>query len=200
MDALRRSATQQSLAKTFSRPLWFVLAAVFLFEAWLWDAVGGLLKRIAAAIPFESLKQALVRAIDALPAPLVLLVFLIPVAVIEPFKIVGLWLIAHRHFVYGIGAFVAAKVFGVGVAAFLFDATRSKLLSMEWFARFYAWVMRIRARAHDLIEPYKQRIREALAPFARRLSELLGAAAANGGLGRKLALLRARARRLRGLT
>ncbi len=191
---------QQGFTKTFSRPLWFVLAAVFLFEAWLWDAVGGLLKRLAAAIAFESLKRALVGAVDALPAPLVLLVFLIPVAVIEPFKIVGVWLIAHHHFVYGIGAFVAAKVLGVGVAAFLFDATRGKLLSMAWFARFYAFVMRIRARAHDLIEPYKQRIREALEPFARRLRELFATATANGGLGRKLALLRARARRLRDLT
>ncbi len=199
MDALRRSATRQGLAKTLGRPLWFVLAAAFLFEAWLWDAVGGLLKRLAAAIAFESLKRTLIRAINALPAPLVLLVFLIPVALIEPFKIAGLWLIAHHHFVYGIGAFVAAKVFGVGVAAFLFDATRSKLLSMQWFAQFYAWVMRIRTRAHEIIEPYKQRVREALAPFRRRLGELL-AAAANGGLRRKFALLRSRARRLRDLT
>ncbi|MGH6817998.1 MAG: hypothetical protein ACREC1_04410 [Methylovirgula sp.] len=191
---------QQGLVKTLGRPLWFVLAALFLFEAWLWDAVGGLLKRLAAAIAFESLKQALVRALNALPAPLVLLVFVIPVAVIEPFKIVGLWLIAHHHLVYGIGAFVAAKVFGVGVAAFLFDATRSKLLSMDWFARFYAWVMKIRQLAHDLVEPYKRRIREALAPFVGRLRALFAAATANGGLGRRLALLRARARRLRGLT
>lgn len=132
----------QGLVKRLSRPLWFVLAALFLFEAWLWDVVGGLLTRLAAAIAFESLKQALVRAINALPAPLVLLLFVIPIAVIEPFKIVGLWLIAHHHFVYGAGAFVAAKVFGVGVAAFLFDATRGKLLSMAWFARFYAWVMK----------------------------------------------------------
>jgi hypothetical protein len=191
---------QQGLMKTLSRPLWFVLAAIFLFEAWLWDAVGGLLKRLAAAIAFESLKQALAHAVDALPAPVVLLAFLIPIAVIEPFKIVGVWLIAHHHFVYGIGAFVAAKLLGLGVAAFLFDATRNKLLSMAWFARFYAWVMRIRARAHDLVEPYKQRIREALAPFVRQLRVLFAAVAANGGLGRKLALLRARARRLRGLT
>ncbi|MGB7126393.1 MAG: hypothetical protein WBD42_06150 [Methylovirgula sp.] len=190
----------QGLVKRLSRPLWFVLAALFLFEAWLWDVVGGLLTRLAAAIAFESLKQALVRAINALPAPLVLLLFVIPIAVIEPFKIVGLWLIAHHHFVYGAGAFVAAKVFGVGVAAFLFDATRGKLLSMAWFARFYAWVMRIRQLAHDLLEPYKRRVREALAPFVRRLRALFTAATANGGLGRRLALLRARARRLRGLT
>jgi hypothetical protein len=191
---------QQNFVKTLSRPLWFVLAAVFLFEAWLWDALGGLLKWLAARIPFERLKQGLVRAINALPAPLVLLVFLLPVAVIEPFKIAGIWLIAHHHVVYGIGAFLAAKIFGLGVAAFMFDATRSKLLSMPWFARFYAWVVGIRALAHAVLEPYRERIRESLAPFKRKLGQLLAAFAANGGLGHTLATLRSRARRSRGLT
>ncbi len=191
---------RRDLMRRLSRPLWFVLAAVFLFEAWLWDVLGALLKRLAASIPFESLKQALVRGLNALPAPLVLLVFLIPVALIEPFKIVGLWLIAHHHIVYGVLAFVAAKVFGLGVAAFLFDATRTKLLSMGWFARFYAWVMWVRARAHEILEPYKQRVRAILTPFKRRLREMLASFASHAGLGRKLAELRARARRLRGLT
>ncbi len=191
---------QQDLITRLSRPFWFVLAAVFLFEAWLWDKLGGLLKRLAASIPFESLKQALVRGINALPAPVVLLVFLIPVAVIEPFKIVGLWLIAHHHIVYGVLAFVAAKFFGLGVAAFLFDATRNKLLSMAWFARFYAWVMRVRARAHEILEPCKQRVGEVLAPFKQRLRDMLMSFATHAGLRRKLAILRARARRLRGLT
>jgi len=191
---------RQDLVRKLSRPFWFVLAAVFLFEAWLWDELGGLLKRLAASIPFESLKQALARGIEALPAPIVLLVFLIPLAVIEPFKIAGLWLITHHHIFYGIVAFLAVKVFGLGVAAFLFDATRAKLLSMAWFARFYAWVLKIRALAHEILEPYKRRIREALAPFKQRLREMLASLASQGGWGRKLAILRGRARRLRGLT
>jgi hypothetical protein len=191
---------RRNLMRKLGQPLWFVLAAVFLFEAWLWDKLGGLLKLLAASIPFESLKQALIRGINALPAPLVLAVFLIPIAVIEPFKIIGLWLIAHHHIIYGILAFVAAKVFGLGLAAFLFDATRSKLLSMAWFARFYAWVMRIRALAHEILEPYKERLRQALAPFKQRLQDMLASLATHAGLGRRLANLRARARRLRGLT
>jgi hypothetical protein len=191
---------QQNFLKTFSRPLWFLLAAVFLFEAWLWDALGGFLKWLAARIPFERLKQGLARAINALPAPLVLFVFLLPVAVIEPFKIVGLWFIAHHHIVYGIGAFLAAKIFGLGVAAFVFDVTRGKMLSMPWFARFYAWVLKIRALAHALLEPYRERIHAALVPFERGLAKALASLKANSGLSRRLASLRARARRMRGLT
>jgi hypothetical protein len=191
---------RHNLMRKLGQPLWFILAAVFVFEAWLWDRLGGLLKLIPASIPFESLKQALVRGMNALPAPLVLLVFLIPIAVIEPFKIVVLWLIAHHHIVYGILAFVAAKIFGLGLVAFLFDATRSKLLSMAWFARFYVWVMKIRALAHEILEPYKQRLRQALLPFKQRLRDVLASLVTHAGLGRRLATLRARARRLRGLT
>ncbi|HLH10481.1 MAG TPA: hypothetical protein VKV77_01240 [Methylovirgula sp.] len=188
------------LRNRLSRPLWFVLAALFLFEAWLWDELGALLKKIAGRIPFESLKAALARAIEVLPAPAVLAVFLVPIALIEPFKIAGLWLIANRHIVSGIGAFLAAKVLGLGVAAFLFDATRGKLLTMGWFARFYAWVIKLRAAAHAFLEPYKQRVRAALAPFREKLRAALAALRSQGGLGRRLAILRARARRLRGLT
>ncbi len=191
---------RRNFVKTVSQPLWFVLASVFLFEAWLWDALRDLLKWIVASLPLDSLKQALARAVNALPAPLILLVFLIPVAVIEPFKIVGLWLVAHHHLIYGVGAFVAAKVFGLGVAAFIFDATRGKLLSMPWFAHFYAWVMSVRALAHAILAPYKERIRQVLAPIAGRLRETFETFAKHGALSRKLAFLRARARRPRRLT
>ncbi len=195
------SQTQQKTL--FGRAIhafWFVCAAVFLFEAWLWDAVGGLLKQLVALIPLAALKRALARVLAELPAPVAFLVLLLPLAVIEPFKIIGLWLIARHHLILGILAFVAAKVLGVGILAFLFDAMRGKLLSMPWFARFYVFVMNVRARAHAIIEPYKIRLRAALAPFKEWLKRMLASLEARGGLGRRFALLRARARRLRGLT
>jgi hypothetical protein len=182
------------------RAFWFVCAALFLFEAWLWDSVGGLLKRLVALIPFDAFKQALAHNLAKLPAPIALLVFLIPLLVIEPFKVIGLWLIAHHHLIWGILAFVAAKVLGVGLIAFFFDATRGKLLSMPWFARFYDWVMQVRAKAHAIIEPYKLRLRAALTPFKARFKAMLASLESHGEFGKRLALLRARARRLRGLT
>ena len=189
-----------SLKQQITRPFWFLFAALFLIEAWLWDVLGGALKRLAALIPFESLKQALARWLDSLPAPVVLLVFLIPLGVIEPFKFLGLWLLANHHLFLGILAFLGAKFAGLGVMAFLFDVTREKLLSMQWFARFYDFVMRVRAWAHDLLEPYKQQIRAALAPYKEKLSEALASFRTEGRFGRMLHLLRLRVRRSRGLT
>lgn len=182
------------------RAFWFVCAALFLIEAWLWDTFGGFLARLVAIIPFAAFKRAIANGLARLPAPLALLVFVPPILMIEPFKVLGLWLIAKHHVIFGVLAFVAAKLLGVGLIAFLFDATRSKLLSMPWFARFYEWVLEIRTRARAIIEPYKLRLRAALAPFKARVKAVLQSFESRGEFGRRFALLRARARRLRGLT
>jgi hypothetical protein len=195
------SLPQHSIARKIARPFWFLFAALFLFEAWLWDVLGQSLTRLAALLPFESFKRTLRDLVERLPAPVVLLVLLIPLGIIEPLKFVGLWLIGHHHIVLGILAFVVAKVAGLGVLAFLFEMTRPKLLSMPWFERFYHFVLRVRAWAHEMLEPYKIAIKEAVAPFKLRLREMIASfESQGGGFGRRLALLRHHVRRLRGLT
>ncbi len=189
-----------SIMRKLTRPFWFLFAALFLFEAWLWDVLGDALTRLAALIPFEAFKRGLARMVERLPAPIVLLIFLVPLGVVEPMKVLGVWLIAVNHAILGFSVFMGGQVAGVGVTAFMFEMTREKLLTMGWFERFYHWVLRLRAWAHQLLEPYQQRIREALAPFKQRLREILAALESHGGLGRRLALLRFWARRSRGLT
>jgi hypothetical protein len=56
-----------------------------------------------------------------------------------------------------------AKMLGVGVTAFVFDVTRDKLMEMHWFERLYALVLKLRAKAAELVDPIKQRIRELIA-------------------------------------
>lgn len=192
----------QSWHQRLLRPIWFLLAVVFLVEAWLWDVLGQALLWLAGLIPLAALKQALARTLDRLPAPVVLLVFLLPLAIIEPLKFLGIWMITHHHMIFGILAFVAAKMAGLGVTAFLFEITRTKLLSMRWFERFYLWVLKIRAMAHDFIEPYKRKIKEAMVLIKAQIHEIKVALLGQGdsGFGRRLASLRNWARRSRGLT
>jgi hypothetical protein len=196
------------MTKRFVHAFWFLCAAIFLFEAWAWDLLGGFLARLAALLPFESWKRALKTGLAALPAPVVLLVFLVPLAVIEPFKLVALWAITHHHLFVGIAVFIAAKFAGLGITAFLFEATREKLLTMAWFKRFYDWVLVMREKAHKFLAPYKERIHTAVAPFKARMHEMLvslraklnaylTASAERGGFGRRLLLLREQVQKLR---
>ena len=139
-----------------SRPLLLLAAAVFLFESWFWQGCIALGRRIAALIPWTALKARLAAIIAILPAPVVLAIFLVPVAIIEPMQTVCVYLIARGHVLIGVVGFIALKFFGLGIIAVMFDLTREKLLSMPWFAWVYAKFVAFHAFAHHLIEPYKE--------------------------------------------
>jgi hypothetical protein len=89
-------------------------------------------------------------------------VFIVPVIPLFPLKMVGLWLLTHEYWISAILTIIFAKFLGVGVAAFIFDVTRPKLLEMEWFETLYEFVITLRAKANALIDPIKRRIKDAL--------------------------------------
>src|ERR1700738_2227066 len=125
-------------ARAKRRPLLLLLAAVFLFESWFWQGCIAIGRRLVALIPWAALKRRFSALVAKLPAPVVLVIFLIPVAIIEPMQTVCVYFIARGHLFLGIVGFVTLKFLGLGLIAVLFDLTRDKLLSMPWFAWTYA--------------------------------------------------------------
>jgi hypothetical protein len=91
-----------------------------------------------------------------------LIVFIVPVIPLFPLKLVGLWLLAHEYWTSAVFTILFAKFVGVGVTAFIFDVTRDKLLEMNWFEKFYEFIMDLRAKAKALVEPMKQHIANTL--------------------------------------
>lgn len=145
------------------QPVWVLLAIIFLIEAWLWDHLEPIVARVVAAIPLARLKQWLADRVDALSPAMTLIIFAVPIIPLFPLKLIGLWLLTHEYWLTGVSTFLFAKLLGVGVTAFVFDVTRDKLLEMHWFERIYDLVMKLRARAHLLVDPVKRRIRELIA-------------------------------------
>lgn len=144
------------------QPVWVLLAIIFLIEAWLWDHLEPIVARFVALIPLRAFKEWLADRVDTLSPAMTLIVFIVPVIPLFPLKLVGLWLLAHEYWVSAILTIIFAKFLGVGVAAFIFDVTRPKLLEMAWFEKLYEFVIALRAKANALVEPIKQRIRYAL--------------------------------------
>ena len=144
------------------QPFWVLLAVIFLIEAWLWDHLEPIVARAVALIPLHDFKQWLADRVDALSPAMTLIDFIVPVIPLFPLKLVGLWLLTHEYWVSAILTIIFAKFLGVGVAAFIFDVTRPKLLEMPWFEKLYEFVVALRARATALVEPIKQRIVEIL--------------------------------------
>ena len=144
------------------QPLWVLLAIVFLIEAWLWDHLEPIVARIVARIPLRAFKQWLSERVDTLSPAVTLIVFAVPVIPLFPLKLVGLWLLANEYWVSAAVVIVLGKFVGVGVTAFIFDVTRTKLLQMAWFRKVYEFILAMRAKAAEIVEPIKQRIREIL--------------------------------------
>jgi hypothetical protein len=142
------------------RAFWIVLALLFLLETWLWDHLEPLVARIVNVVPWGRLKIVLKRGIERLPPWAALIVFVIPLIVLLPLKFLEVYFIATRNWIGATLVLVFAKLLGLGVTAFVFDATREKLLQMPWFARFYGWVMWLRDRAHEMVEPVRERVRQ----------------------------------------
>src|SRR5436305_8419815 len=141
------------------RPIWILLAILFLIEAWLWDHLEPIVARIVAVIPWQRLKALLARRIATLSPTATLIVFLIPVVVIVPFKVLGLWLVAEGYWVHAAGMLLLAKLAGLGTTAFVFDACRDKLLQLVWFRLLYESLLALRDWAHSMVDPIRHKIR-----------------------------------------
>jgi hypothetical protein len=161
------------------RPAMLVLAALFLVEAWVWDAFVWLARRLVSFIPWSAFKARVAAFIEVLPAPLVLVIYVVPLIVVEPLKVITLWIAATGHVVLGLVGFVLVQFAGVGLLAVVFDLTREKLLSMPWFAAIYEKVMVFHHFAHELIAPYRAAVKrelQAMRAWARAYRRrLLGA-------------------------
>ena len=144
------------------QPIWVLLAIIFLIEAWLWDHLEPIVAAVVAALPLRAFKTWLAERVDSLSPAMTLIVFIVPVIPLFPLKLVGFWLLAHEYWMSAILTIIFAKFLGVGVAAFVFDVTRPKLLEMAWFEKLYEFVLALRARALALVEPIKVRILDML--------------------------------------
>ena len=162
------------------RPLWVILALVFLLEAWLWDHLEPVVARVVNLVPWGRVKVWLKDTIESLPPWAALGVFIIPIIVLLPLKFLEVLFLAKRQWLAAALVLILAKLLGLGVTAFVFDATRGKLLQMSWFARMFDWFMWARDWAHEITEPVRERVRQLvwlLKPqragrFLRRLMKL----------------------------
>jgi hypothetical protein len=185
------------------RPLWILLALIFLFEAWLWSHLAPIVAWLVSLIDLPRLKQRVGAAIERLPPALTLMVFVIPVLVLLPIKFLGFWLLARGSWLGAMATLALAKVVSMGVMAFIFDITRPKLLQLAWFRWFYERVLAGLAWAHGYVDPIKDRMRAwaraHLAPIKRRLRSLfwLLRPGRGGRFFRRVLRLR---RRVQGLT
>jgi hypothetical protein len=151
--------------RRLTRPLLILLAIVFLIEAWLWRHLEPLVEWLVARIPLRAVKARIAGIVRKLPPVASLIVFAIPVAALFPFKLLGLWLLAHKHWIAASIVLVLAKLVGVAITAFVLEMTKPKLLKLAWFRWLYERVLAWLDWAHALVAPIKRRIKRLLRIF-----------------------------------
>ena len=150
------------------KPLWILLALFFLLEAWLWDHLRAAIAWVVDLVTLDKLKARLATLVERLPPWAVLIVFVVPFIVLLPLKFLEVYFIVHRQWFAAIFVLVLAKLLGLGVTAFIFDVTKSKLLQMAWFRRLYELMLVWLAKAHAITDPIKHRIKEWFAALRHR--------------------------------
>ena len=144
------------------------LAMLFLAVAWVWDAFIAIGRLLVDLIPWARFKQAFVAVIDRLPTLIVLLIFLVPLAIVEPLLALAVVAMAMGYVISGAIAWILLKVLGFGLIAVIFDLTKHKLLTVRWFAWAYEKVVVFHDYADAIVAPYKRAAASLLREWRRR--------------------------------
>jgi hypothetical protein len=131
------------------------LAMVFVVVAWMWDGLVAVGRTLASFIPWARFKQSFARLVDRLPAPLVLLIFLVPFLIVEPLLVVATVAIAMGYVLSGAIAWIVLKFLAIALIPAIFDLTKHRLMTMPWFVRAYEKVMAFHHYADQIVAPYK---------------------------------------------
>lgn len=148
-----------TLLRRIGRALLAIPAALWLFvEEWLWDAMLALTGALSKLPPIRWVES----QITKLPAYAALVAFLIPVAVLLPFKLAAFWLIAHGKGFLGAVVFIVAKIIGTAFLARIFALTKPALMTIGWFARSYTAIIAFKQRVYTYVRelPVYQAIRQ----------------------------------------
>ena len=76
-----------------------------------------------------------------------LALMLLPILLVEPLKIVALFVAGSGHWLTGTGMMIAAYAVSLVFVERLFKVVKSKLMTMNWFAYIWTWYIAMRDTA-----------------------------------------------------
>ena len=110
-----------------------ILLPLLLFEEWGWTPLANLVGRLAR-LPLWARVEDKVRN---LPPWAALLVFLLPVFILLPVKVLALYFFSEGHAASGFAVVIGAKLGGTAIVARIFQLVETPLMRIPLFARWY---------------------------------------------------------------
>jgi hypothetical protein len=148
-------------------PLVILAALIFLFEDVLWAWLEALLARLSRLRAVAWLET----RIAQLPPYPAMALFLVPLVVLMPAHLLALYFIATGHAAFALLVYLVAKFVGTAMLAWIYRLCSPALLSLGWFARLHAWILRTKTRLYAELEalPAWQAARRVVAGMRTRL-------------------------------
>ena len=157
------------LKRLITTPLVLLAALILWFSEWLWEPLERMMARLGHWPGFRWLEQRIARS---RPYP-ALACFLLPGLALLPFKILGLFFMAHGAPILGLLTFLSAKIVGTALVARIFSLTRPQLLSLNWFAKLHHQLLAFKERVFTYLHqhPAYQRIHNTLTQLRQYLKQ-----------------------------
>jgi hypothetical protein len=111
-------------------------------------------------------KSRLRRAIERLGPHTSLCLLAVPLAIVEPLKLLALVIVGSGHWITGTAAIVSAYALSLLVIERLFLIVKPKLLTLSWFAACWEWFVATRGAILGWIGLYRMKARLAEQPRA----------------------------------
>jgi len=138
---------RQILKRILTPPLFVLAAAYVLFEDTIlhwatlamreitrWRVVAWLESKMAQLPPYPAL-----------------LLFVVPIALLFPVKLLALWFIAAGHAITGLIIILLAKTLSTALGAWLYRVLRPTLGTLPWFVKIETWVFAWRDRLYAYV-------------------------------------------------
>ena len=162
------SVPRSSQASGSMTMLLWIAAAVLLFEEWFWAESTRAIARLSSIAHLSSLESWIRRRTPAQA----LMLFVVPILVIYPFKAVALIALARGDLALGGAAFVAAKLAATAVFARLYELTEPAILHFGWVRVAKIRFLAARAYLHAWLNarPSYRRARALIREHSTRLA------------------------------
>jgi hypothetical protein len=126
-------AAMPALRKLLRSLLAILLVPLLLFEEWGWAPLAAQAAKLARLPLWARLEQ----RVRAMPPWAAVAIFLLPVVMLLPVKLLALLLFGHGHYASGLALLAGAKLVGTALVARLFQLVQPTLMHVPWFALWY---------------------------------------------------------------
>jgi len=108
---------------------------------------------MAASLKRKSL-EGLRRPVEKLPPYPALLILAVPLAIVEPLKLVIMVFAGEGHWLFGAIGMICAYAVSLFLTHWLFGVVKPKLLRIPWFARGWRWFVARRGKARKWLRRF----------------------------------------------